>query len=66
LAFGLISLAFASAPFARATKNGLPSEPSVIPTAFSSLAGAAAVAAASAAPAMKSLFNIERHLPDPS
>ncbi len=39
--FGLICRAFASAPFEIATKNGLPSEPSVTPTLLSSLACAA-------------------------
>ena len=40
LTFGLIFLASNSAPFASATKNGLPIEPSEMPIDFRSLADA--------------------------
>src|SRR3954452_24079607 len=50
-------------PLVIATKNGLPSEPSVTPIDFRSLAEAVPVASARAAPARSSFFNIRRRLP---
>src|SRR3954471_9641101 len=57
---GLVFLASNSAPFDNATKNGLPSEPSEMPTDLSSLAkhGAELRTSAIAAPASEIVFNI--------
>jgi len=57
---GLVFLASNSAPFDKATKNGLPSEPSEMPIDLSSLAGDGAElrTSAVAAPANKIVFNI--------
>src|SRR6266566_1926992 len=57
---GLVFLASNSAPFDRATKNGLPSEPSEMPIDLSSLAndGAELRASATAAAPANDFFNI--------
>ena len=59
LTFGLIFWPRPSAPLISATKNGLPSEPTVMPIDFRSLAEAAPAASASAAPASSSFLNID-------